>query len=301
MPFRNLEKPRNYTYGSLLHVTKRHLWKYVYCPCRVIASVYFIYKHLCLFVQPWQGVRGFWFCFIVICFLFCFSVVVMLYHCTSVPSCTLSPVSNTVPTVKLITGFTMQSVLRYGVMPIMRRQKFNLVARPLISALNLTCPSFATFRCFHSTPTLCAKKKNDKKNVQAEVVELPDMKGFDSEMERRLEHLIEEFSHIRPGRTSPDMFNHVVVEGQGGRVPMAEVGQITLKGTTRVTVTVFDPLMAPAVAKALRDCGMNINPVVEGASVNITMPKASSEARSNLMKLVSKAAEKVPNCYSQPT
>ncbi|RYG57511.1 ribosome-recycling factor [archaeon] len=49
--------------------------------------------------------------------------------------------------------------------------------------------------------------------------------------------------------------------------------------------------LASAIADAIRDAGLNLNPAVEGNIVRVPVPKASKETRDATIKLVSKIAE----------
>lgn len=52
--------------------------------------------------------------------------------------------------------------------------------------------------------------------------------------------------------------------------------------------------MTKAVEEAIRDCDMNLNPLVEGqGQVNVPIPKPTKESREAVVKVASKATEKV--------
>ena len=55
----------------------------------------------------------------------------------------------------------------------------------------------------------------------------------------------------------------------------------------------FDSAIVSAVASALRDCGLSLNPLVDGSVVTVSIPKASKEKREDMVKLAKKAVEKV--------
>lgn len=49
--------------------------------------------------------------------------------------------------------------------------------------------------------------------------------------------------------------------------------------------------LAPAIADAIRDADLNLNPIVEGNSLRVPVPKSSKETREATVKLISKIAE----------
>ena len=131
-----------------------------------------------------------------------------------------------------------------------------------------------------------------------EPVKLPNVQEYDLLMEKRIVRLVDEFSKFRAGRVSSDMFDNVIIEAYGSKTALTEVGQITVKGPTKVSIAVFDPLLVQHVSKALEEYGLNLNPVIEGNLVEVVIPKPSKETREGLVKNASKASEKVSSLYS---
>jgi hypothetical protein len=165
---------------------------------------------------------------------------------------------------------------------------------------SLTLPT----RGFKSTPYFeFAKKKKGGKGGKGGECESegdapapPDIKQVEVQMEQRLTHLREEFSRMHNSRVSKDMFNHVMVEAYGSKSAVPECGQVSVQTASKVVINVFDAAIVPAVTKALRDCGLNLNPIVDGSMVSVPIPKASKEKREDMVKLAKKAGEKVCTC-----
>ena len=151
---------------------------------------------------------------------------------------------------------------------------------------------------FHSTTFILAKKDKEKKNKQqSENIDvsklLPDTKSLEKAMEARIDRMVDELSKLRAGKAGIDMFSHIRVDVNNGRIPISELGQITIKSPTKIAISVFDPSLTISVSNAIRDGGMGLNPTSDGNQILITVPKPSAEAREALAKLVGKAAEKV--------
>ncbi len=72
-----------------------------------------------------------------------------------------------------------------------------------------------------------------------------------------------------------------------------QAAQVTMKAANKISISVFDPDLIAGVSKALRDCNMNLSPTSEGNNISVVIPKPSKEAREGIVKLASKAAEKV--------
>jgi ribosome recycling factor len=116
----------------------------------------------------------------------------------------------------------------------------------------------------------------------------PDLKAA---LARHVDYARRELAKLRGGAPSPTMLDHVTVEAYGERSSLPDVAQIALKGPALIVVNPFDPANANAIADAIRDAGLNLNPAVDGALVRVPIPKTSKETRDATLKLVSKVAE----------
>lgn len=164
-------------------------------------------------------------------------------------------------------------------------------------------PTFISIdvRGFKSTPhcAFAKKKKGGGKGKggddddDEDAPAPPDVKDIEAQMDKRIAYLREEFSRMHSNRVTKDMFNVVMVEAYGSKSPIPECGQVSVQTASKVVINVFDAGLVPAVTKALRDCGLNLNPTAEGTVVTVPVPKASKEKREDTVKLAKKAGEKV--------
>ena len=150
---------------------------------------------------------------------------------------------------------------------------------------------------FHSSAAVYGPKKKGGKEKEAseeEVVEIELPKAADYEvlLDKRISYLESEYNGLRAGRASTDMFNHLDVAAYGSKISIAEAGQITLKSPTKVSIVAFDPELAGSIATSIREGGMNLNPMVEGNTIMVNIPKPSKESRDLLIKTASKYSEK---------
>ncbi len=129
-----------------------------------------------------------------------------------------------------------------------------------------------------------------------EYVPLPDPeKDYGSKMEKRLGRLKEEFSRIRDGTITAEMFNHLTVKAHGANLSILEVAQVTMKTSTKFNVNVFDPELVGATAASIRDSGMGLNPSAEGNNLVVSVNKPSKEQREKVVKGASQVTEKAKN------
>lgn len=146
-------------------------------------------------------------------------------------------------------------------------------------------------RLYRSSYCLLAKKAKPAAGG-ADIV-LPDTKDLDSQMDKKLTRVIDEFAKLRNGQPNTELFRTVMVNSNGARVSVADSGQLSVKSPTKMSITVFDPPQVNAVAEAIRECGMGLTPVVEGSTITMSIPKPSKESREALIKTAKMIADKV--------
>ena len=110
-------------------------------------------------------------------------------------------------------------------------------------------------------------------------------------MEGAVNNLKEEFMGLRTGRASSSMLEPVTVEVYGSRMPLNQVATITAPEPRMLSVQVWDVSQAKTVEKAIRDSGLGLNPIGEGAVIRVPVPEMNQERRAEMTKVASKYAE----------
>jgi ribosome recycling factor len=110
-------------------------------------------------------------------------------------------------------------------------------------------------------------------------------------MDSALETLRREFAGLRTGRASPALLEPVRVEAYGGQVPITQVGTINVPEPRMITVQVWDRSLVSAVERAIRDCGLGLNPGSDGQLVRVPIPQLTAERRGELAKAAGRYAE----------
>ncbi len=110
-------------------------------------------------------------------------------------------------------------------------------------------------------------------------------------MEGAVDVLKKEFAGLRTGRASTALLDPVVVEAYGATMPLNQVATVGVPEPRLITVQVWDKSMSKAVEKAIRDCGLGLNPQAEGQSIRVPIPPLNEERRAELAKVAHKYAE----------
>ena len=122
-----------------------------------------------------------------------------------------------------------------------------------------------------------------------------DLNGLKQDLTRRMDGAVEtlrrEFAGLRTGRASPALLEPVRVEAYGSELPLTQVGTIAVPEARLITVQVWDRSMVNNVVKAIRDCGLGLNPAADGQLVRVPIPQLTGERRQELSKAAHRYAE----------
>jgi ribosome recycling factor len=118
-----------------------------------------------------------------------------------------------------------------------------------------------------------------------------DKLDIEKRMKGAVDALKSEFGGLRAGRASTSLLDTVVVDVYGSKMPLNQVGSVSVPEPRLLTVTVWDAGNAPAVEKAIRNAGLGLNPMAEGALIRIPMPELNEERRKELVKIAGKYSE----------
>ncbi|KAJ8401985.1 hypothetical protein AAFF_G00375660 [Aldrovandia affinis] len=139
-----------------------------------------------------------------------------------------------------------------------------------------------------------AKGQQAKVNINVALVEdIINLEGVKEDMTAVLTNLKSDFSRNLSIRTSPGALDHITVSTKDGRVPINQLGQISMKSPQLIVVNMTGfPEATVAAAQALRESSMKLNPEVEGAIIRVPIPKVTREHRENLAKLAKQFSNK---------
>ena len=122
-----------------------------------------------------------------------------------------------------------------------------------------------------------------------------ELNALKTDLTRRMDGAVEtlrrEFAGLRTGRASPALLEPVRVEAYGNEMPLPQVGTIAVPEARMITVQVWDRSMVNNVVKAIRDCGLGLNPSADGQLVRVPIPQLTGERRTELAKAAHRYAE----------
>ncbi|HEY8595734.1 MAG TPA: ribosome recycling factor [Devosiaceae bacterium] len=110
-------------------------------------------------------------------------------------------------------------------------------------------------------------------------------------MKKSIATLKDEFAGLRTGRASASLLDPISVEAYGSSMPLNQVATVTVPEPRMLSVQVWDRSMAGAVEKAIRESGLGLNPIGEGALIRVPLPELNEERRREITKVAHNYAE----------
>lgn len=115
------------------------------------------------------------------------------------------------------------------------------------------------------------------------------------DIKKRMESSIDSFKHelagLRTGRASAAMLDPITVDVYGSRMPLNQVGSVSVPEPRLITVQVWDSGTVKAVEKAIRDAGLGLNPAPDGNLIRVPVPELNQDRRKELVKIAGQYAE----------
>jgi ribosome recycling factor len=118
-----------------------------------------------------------------------------------------------------------------------------------------------------------------------------NIKELERRMQGALQALKQEFGGLRTGRANANLLEPIVVEAYGSKMPLTQLGTVTVPEPRMLSVQVWDRSMVSAVERAIRDSSLGINPTVDGQVIRLRMPELNEERRKEIVKIAHKYTE----------
>lgn len=114
---------------------------------------------------------------------------------------------------------------------------------------------------------------------------------FQPEFKKHIEHLKSEISVLRTGRAHPGLLDAVQVEAYDTLQPLASVASISVADARNLIVEPWDKSVLKAIETGIIKADLNLNPVVQGTQIRITLPAMTEESRKQLVKILGENIE----------
>ena len=118
-----------------------------------------------------------------------------------------------------------------------------------------------------------------------------DLADLEKRMRGVIDSLKRDFGGLRTGRASANMLDPIVVDVYGQKMPINQVGTVSVPEPRMITVQVWDKAAVSAVDKAIRESNLGLNPIVDGTILRLPIPTLTTERRQELVKIAHKYTE----------
>jgi len=118
-----------------------------------------------------------------------------------------------------------------------------------------------------------------------------DLSRFTKDAQRVIEIVAHDMVTVKTGRAKPSLVEGVMVEAYGTRMKLMEIAHITAPDTTLIVIKPWDKGNLPAIEKAILSAGLNLQPVVDGEQIRISIPSLTQERREEMVRLVKQKLE----------
>lgn len=105
------------------------------------------------------------------------------------------------------------------------------------------------------------------------------------------EWLKRELQGVRTGRATPTLLDSIQVEAYGSRVPLNQVGGITVEDARTLRISPWDMSQIKAVEKAIVDANLGVGVGSDDKGVRVSFPELTGERRVQLIKIMKEKLE----------
>lgn len=117
------------------------------------------------------------------------------------------------------------------------------------------------------------------------------LKHAEERMQRRINHLNEEYKTIRAGRANPSILDKIKVDYYGTPTPVNQVANVSVPDARTITIQPWDGSILGTINKAIQTSDIGINPQNDGKLIRLNFPPLTEDRRKEIVKDVHKIAE----------
>lgn len=110
-------------------------------------------------------------------------------------------------------------------------------------------------------------------------------------MQRRIDHLLDEYSQIRAGRANPAVLDKIKVDYYGTPSPVNQIASVSVTEARTLTIQPWDTSIIRDIERAIQTSDLGINPQNDGKTIRIIFPPLTEDRRKEIVKDIAKLSE----------
>ena len=111
------------------------------------------------------------------------------------------------------------------------------------------------------------------------------------EMTQAIDYFKEDLKNVRTARANPAMVENLQIDVYGAKMRLRDIANITVPESRQLLITPYDQNNVNAIAKSIEAANLNLQPVVDGNVVRITIPSMDEQIRKEMSKKCREKAE----------
>ncbi len=117
------------------------------------------------------------------------------------------------------------------------------------------------------------------------------LKKNDERMQRRIDHLVDEYKTIRAGRANPAVLEKITVDYYGVPTPINQLSSISVTEARTLVIQPYDASSLRSIEKAIQMSDVGINPQNDGKVLRLIFPPLTEDKRKEIAKDIAHIAE----------
>lgn len=118
-----------------------------------------------------------------------------------------------------------------------------------------------------------------------------NLRNSETEMDKILDRLGEEFSKVRTGRATSSLVDDIMVPYYGSSTPLKQVASVTVPESSMIVIQPWDKNALGDIENAITNSNKGLSATNDGNVVRVKIPSLTEERRRELTKLVEAQAE----------
>ena len=110
-------------------------------------------------------------------------------------------------------------------------------------------------------------------------------------MEKTIKSIKNKFTHIRTGRASSALIDHLKIPYYGVLTPLKQIANISIPESNLIVIQPWDKKCLSDIEKIIWKSDIGLNPIIDNNIIRLSIPPLNEERRKELVKLVKKEAE----------
>lgn len=118
-----------------------------------------------------------------------------------------------------------------------------------------------------------------------------DTDQIKNDLQKCVDHLVEDLSQIRTGRATPELVEEILVDAYGIKAPIKNYATISATDAKSLVIQPWDKTLIESISKGITNSNLGFQPTIEGSLVRVRIPDLTEERRKEYVKVMKERVE----------